>query len=109
MVVRILPPRQNVHVPRKVGPLIGHPGAPIHTDGVAAAQVGVKIRAVAVTLIETALEIFVFIEGDLKDKQRKERREVSSSPSSCRFQLRHGRKHLKTEPSRRDEVGRPSH
>lgn len=54
VVVRILPMRQNIHVPGKVGPLIGHPGASIHPNGVAAAQVGVKIGAVAVALIATA-------------------------------------------------------
>lgn len=54
VVVRILAVRQNVHVPGEVGSLVGHPGASIHPDGVAAAQVGVKIGAVAVALVVTA-------------------------------------------------------
>lgn len=54
VVVGILAMRQNVHVPRKVGPLVGHPGASIHTNGVAAAQVVVKIGAVAVAFVATA-------------------------------------------------------
>lgn len=66
VVVRVLPVGQHVHVPSIVGPLVGHPGASIHTDGVAAAQVGVEIGAVAVTLVVTAQEVLVFIEGDLK-------------------------------------------
>lgn len=66
VVVRVLPVGQHVHVPGVVGPLVGHPGASIHADGVAAAQVGVEIGAVAVTLVVTAQEVLVFIEGDLK-------------------------------------------
>lgn len=72
VVVRILPPPQHIHVPRIVGPLIGHPGASLHPDGVAAVQVGVEIRAVGVALVATTQEILVFIEGDLKDQQGRE-------------------------------------
>lgn len=69
VVVGILALRQHVHVPREVGPLVGHPGASFHPDGVAAAQVGVEVGAVAVTLVATAQEILVFVEGDLKHKE----------------------------------------
>lgn len=78
VVVGVLPVGQHVHVPSIVGSLVGHPGAPIHTDGVAAAQVSVEIGAVAVTLVVTAQEVLVFIEGDL---ERAEGREWGGSSS----------------------------
>lgn len=71
LVVWILSWGQNIGVPWKVRPLINHPGTSLNSDGVAAAQVGVEIRAVALTLIATALEVLVFIEGDLKPNQGK--------------------------------------
>lgn len=81
MVVGILPVGQHVHVPGVVGPLVGHPGASIHADGVAAAQVGVEIGAVVVALVVTAEEVLVFIEGDLKRAEGEEW--GGSSSSTC--------------------------
>lgn len=65
LVLWVLPPGQHVLVAHVVGPLVHHPGPTLHTDGVAAAQVGMEIRAVAVALIAAALEVLILIEDDL--------------------------------------------
>ena len=70
LVLRVLPPGQDVLVAHVVGPLVHHPGAALHPDGVAAAQVGVEIRAVVVTLVASALEVLVLVEHDLGEKRR---------------------------------------
>ncbi len=67
LVLRIVAPGQDILVTHVVGPLIHHPGTTLHPDGVAAAQVGVEIRAVTVTLIATALEVLVLVEDNLRD------------------------------------------
>jgi hypothetical protein len=48
-----------------VGALIEHPAAAVYTDGVAVAEVGLQVGAVAGALIAAALEAAVLIEGDL--------------------------------------------
>lgn len=65
LVVRVLPPGQDILVAHVVGPLIHHPGPTLYTDGVAAAQVDVEVRAVTVALITTALEVLVLVEDNL--------------------------------------------
>ena len=67
LVLWVLSPCQDILVAHIVGPLVHHPGATLHPDGVAAAQVGVEIRAVAITLIATALEVLVLVEDNLWD------------------------------------------
>lgn len=42
-IFRILPSGQHILVTHVVGPLINHPGAALHTNGVAAAQVGMEV------------------------------------------------------------------
>lgn len=42
-IFRILPSGQHILVTHVVGSLINHPGAALHTNRVAAAQVGVKV------------------------------------------------------------------
>lgn len=66
LIIRVLPPGQNVLVAQVVGPLIQDPGPALHTNRVAAAEVGVELRTVTVTLIVATLEGFVFIKHDLK-------------------------------------------
>lgn len=67
LVLWVLPSGQDILVAHVVWPLIHYPGPTLHPDGVAAAQVGVEIRAVAVTLIATALEVLVLEEDNLWD------------------------------------------
>lgn len=67
LVIRILPPGQNVLVAQVVGPLIQDPGPTLHTNRVAAAEVGVELWTVTVTLIVATLEVFVFIKHDLEE------------------------------------------
>lgn len=50
-----------------VGPLIDHKTATLHSDRVAAVEVGVKVSAVAHALMMPTLEISVFVEYDLKE------------------------------------------
>ena len=65
LVVRVVPATQEVLVALVVGALIEHPAATVHTDGVAAAEVGLQVGAVAAALIAAALEAAVLEEGDL--------------------------------------------
>lgn len=65
LVVWVLASGQNILVASVVGLLIQHPATTFHFDGVAAAEVGVHVRAVSVTLIGAAQEIPVLIEYDL--------------------------------------------
>lgn len=63
---------QHIHVSCKVWPLIHNPGTPLHTDGIATAQISVEIQAVPVGLIAAPLEILAFVKGDLEHKQSTE-------------------------------------
>lgn len=65
VVLRVLPPGQDVLITHVVWPLVHYPGPTLHTDGVAAAQVRVEVRAVAVAFIATALKVFVLIKDNL--------------------------------------------
>jgi len=65
LVVRVVPASQEVLVALVVGSLIEHPAATVHADGVAAAEVGLQVGAVAAALIAAALEASVLEEGDL--------------------------------------------
>ena len=65
LVVWILSSGQDVLVTGVVGLLIEHPAAALHLDGVAAAEVGVHVRAVGVALIRAALEVSVLVKCDL--------------------------------------------
>jgi len=68
LVLWVLPPGQDVLVAQVVGPFVHHPGPALHPDGVAAAQVGVEVRAVAVALIATSLEVLVLVEDNLGEE-----------------------------------------
>ena len=68
LVFRILSPGQHVLVAAVVGPLVQHPAAALHPDGVAAAEVGVHVGAVCVTLIRAALEVLILVKSDLEQK-----------------------------------------
>ena len=47
------------------GALVNHEAAALHPDGVAAAEVGVQVRAVVAALIAPALEVPVLVKNDL--------------------------------------------
>ncbi len=65
LVVWVVSSGQDILVAGVVGLLIQHPAAALHLDGVAAAEVGVHVRAVGVALIRAALEVSVFVKSDL--------------------------------------------
>lgn len=65
-VLRVLPAGQHVLVAHVVGAFVHHPGSALNADGVAAGQVGVKVRAVTVTLIPATLEVLVLVKDDLE-------------------------------------------
>lgn len=67
LVVRVLASCQDVLVAFVVGSLIDHPGAAFHPGRVAPAQVGVKVRAVSVTLITGTLVVAVLVEDNLDE------------------------------------------
>lgn len=68
LVVGVLAPPQEVLAAQVVGLLIEHPAAAVHADGVAAAEVGLQVGAVAAALVAAALEAAVLVEGDLQGK-----------------------------------------
>lgn len=49
----------------EVGPFVDHEAAALHLDGVAAAEVRVKVCAVVAALITSTLEVLVLIKDDL--------------------------------------------
>lgn len=67
LVIRVLPPGQNVLVAQVVGPLKQDPGSALHANRVTAAKVSIELRTVTVTLIVATLEVFVFIKNDLEE------------------------------------------
>ena len=67
LVVRVLSPPGKVLVSHVVGAVVDHEAAALHPAGVAPAQVGGHISAVASSLIGTTLEVPVLVEDDLKE------------------------------------------
>lgn len=65
LVIGVLALVQHVLVAAVVGLLVGHPAAALHSDGVAAAEVGLHVGTVTAALVVTAQEVPVFVEGDL--------------------------------------------
>jgi len=66
VVVGVLAPPHEELVSRVVGAVVGHEAAALHPAGVAPAQVGGHVGAVAARLIGAALEVLVLIEDDLE-------------------------------------------
>ena len=66
LVVGVVAAPQEVLAAREVGLLVEHPAAAVHADGVAAAEVGLQVGAVAAALVAAALEAPVLVEGDLQ-------------------------------------------
>lgn len=66
LVVGVVAPHQDVLVTHVVRSLIDDPGPALHTDGVAAADVGAELRAVTAAFIAVALEVLVLVEVDLQ-------------------------------------------
>lgn len=81
LVVWVLASGQNILVASVVGLLIQHPATTFHLDRVAAAEVGVHVRAVGVALIRATLEVSVLIEYDLKPGGEEEGGQRQSQPS----------------------------
>lgn len=77
LVVWVLSSGQNVLVAGVVGLLVQHPASALHLNRVAAAEVGVHIRAVGVTLIGAALEVSVLVKYDLSPGEKAEAEEES--------------------------------
>lgn len=65
LVVWVVAPHQDVLVAHVVRPLVDDPGPALHADGVAAANVGAELGAVAATFVAVALEVLVLVEVDL--------------------------------------------
>lgn len=66
LVVGVVPSHEDVLVAHVVGPLVDDPCAALHTNGVAAADVGAELRAVTAALIAVTLEVLVLVEEDLQ-------------------------------------------
>lgn len=69
LVVRILSPSHEVLVAHEVGSFIDHEAATLHPDGVAAAEVRVKVCAVIAALIAPTLEVFVLVKDNLVENK----------------------------------------
>ena len=65
-VVSVLAPPHEILVSHVVGTVVDHEAAALHPAGLAPAQVGGHVRAVAHALIGTTLEVPVLVEDDLK-------------------------------------------
>lgn len=66
LVVWVLPLPQEVLVAHVIGFLINNPVPTVHPDRVAAAEVGMQVRALTAALERAALEVPVLVEDDLK-------------------------------------------
>ena len=76
------PPQEELHA-HEVGTLVDHEAATLHPAGLAPAQVGGHVRAVAHALIGATLEVPLLVEDDLK--QRTEERSGFSNQVSCGY------------------------
>ena len=65
-VVGVLAPPHEVLVSHVVGTVVDHEAAALHPAGVTPAQVGGHVRAVALALMGTTLEVPLLVENDLK-------------------------------------------
>lgn len=66
LIIRVLPPAEEVLVAQVVGSLIHHEATALHPDGVAAGEVRVQVSTVAHALMVPTLEISVLVEYDLQ-------------------------------------------
>ena len=66
LVVEVVAAPQEVLAARVVRLLVHHPAAAVHPDGVAAAEAGLQVGAVAAALVAAALEAPVLVDGDLQ-------------------------------------------
>ncbi len=70
-VVGVLAPPHEVLVAHVVGAVVHHEAASLHPAGVAPAQVGGHVWAVAHALIGTTLEVPLLVEDDLREREGK--------------------------------------
>ena len=83
LVVGVLAPLDEVLVAHEVGAVVDHEEATLHPAGVAPAQVGRHVGAVAAGLVRPALEVPVLVEDDLEEEEELEdRRRSSGEPRS---------------------------
>ena len=75
LVVGVLAPLDEVLVAGEVGAVVDHEEAALHPAGVAAAQVGGHVGAVAAGLVGPALEVPVLVEDDLREGEETEEEE----------------------------------
>ena len=68
----------------EVGSLIDHEAAALHPDGVAAAEVRVKVRAVVAALIAPTLEVLVLVKDNLVGRGGKKKK---AQIMSCKCEL----------------------
>lgn len=66
LVVRILASLHKILVAHVIWTFIDHETATFYSDGVAATEVSVQVRAVVTALITTTLKIFVLVKNNLK-------------------------------------------
>ena len=64
-VIRVLSPPQEVLVSHKVGAVVDHEAASLHSAGVTPAQVGRHVSTIAAAFVGTTLEVPVLIEHNL--------------------------------------------
>lgn len=67
LIIRVLPPGQDVLVAQVVGPLEQNPGPALHTNRVAPVDVDVEFGTVTTALIIATLKVFIFIKHDLEE------------------------------------------
>ena len=85
LVLRVLPSPQQVLLTHVVGTIVDHEAATLHLAGVAAAQVGGHVGAVAAALIGATLEVPVLVKDDLVGGKREHAQTVSGfGYLSCR-------------------------
>lgn len=66
LVVGVVPSHQDVLVAHVMGSLVDDPGAALHANGVAAADVGAELGAVTAALVAVTLEVLVLVKEDLR-------------------------------------------
>ena len=66
LIVWIITPPQEVLVAHVVGSLIDHPVTTVHSNGVAAVEMGMQVRAFTAALIGATLEVPVLVEDYLE-------------------------------------------
>lgn len=70
LVAGILSRAQHILVSHVVWSLVDYPESFLHSDGVAAAEVGVQVAGVIVALVDSTLEVSFLVEDDLEKEYK---------------------------------------